>query len=241
MTTLTFRSDMTVELIQHMGSDDMVVQAARVSTQTEGYPLGMPTAASAKADAGLINFLMKNRHGTPFEHNAMTFRIEAPIFVFREFHRHRIGWSYNEESGRYTQLKPVFYVPGPDRNLVQEGKPGAYTFVPGNVEQYSGMDWDVRQANGIAYANYERMLGEGIAREVARICLPVNIYSSMYATCNARSLMSFLSLRTKSTTATFPSFPQREIEMVAEEMEIVFEELFPITHDAFHQNGRVAP
>lgn len=236
---ITFRSDMSVQLIQHMGGDDMVAHAARISTGT--MKTSPPRPGLAEEHSGLINFLMKNRHGTPFEHNAMTFRIEAPIFVFREFHRHRIGWSYNEESGRYSQLKPVFYVPGPDRNLVQQGKPGAYTFVPGDASQLFMVKYNLEKANEIAYQNYQYQLDAGIAREVARMCLPVNIYSSMYATCNARSLMSFLSLRTKSPTATFPSFPQREIEMVADQMETLFMELFPLTHIAFCAHGRVAP
>lgn len=236
---ITFRSDMSVQLIQHMGGDDMVAHAARISTGT--MKTSPPRPGLAEEHSGLINFLMKNRHGTPFEHNAMTFRIEAPIFVFREFHRHRIGWSYNEESGRYTQLKPVFYVPAADRNLVQEGKPGAYTFVPGTEDQYTELEDELGGLGKAAYMSYDAMLDLGIAREVARMCLPVNIYSSMYATCNARSLMAFLSLRTKSPTATFPSFPQREIEMVADQMETLFMELFPLTHIAFCAHGRVAP
>ena len=84
--------------------------------------------------AGLINFLMRDRHGTPFEHSSMTFYVQAPIFVFREFMRHRIA-SYNEESGRYRELRPVFYVPGPQRRLRQQGKPGHYEFVDGTPEQ----------------------------------------------------------------------------------------------------------
>ena len=80
---------------------------------------------------------MRDRHGSPFEHNSMTFYVQAPIFVFREFMRHRIA-SYNEESGRYRELRPVFYVPGPERKLIQEGKPGAYVFVDGTPEQYRG-------------------------------------------------------------------------------------------------------
>ena len=75
---------------------------------------------------------MRDRHGSPFEHNSMTFYVQAPIFVFREFMRHRIA-SYNEESGRYRELRPVFYVPGPERKLTQIGKPGAYEFVDGNA------------------------------------------------------------------------------------------------------------
>src|SRR5690606_27027543 len=144
--------------------------------------------------------------------------VQAPIFVFREFMRHRIA-SYNEESGRYRELRPVFYVPGPERRLLQVGKPGAYTFEPGSPEQHALVDSEIKASCTQAYESYQRMLDAGIAREVARAVLPVTIYSSMYVTMNARALMNFLSLRTKREGTHFPSFPQREIEMDAEEME----------------------
>ncbi len=188
--------------------------------------------------------------------------MEMPIFVFREFHRHRIGWSYNEMSGRYRELPPTFYVPGPNRNLVQVGKAGAYEFVPGTDEQYG----DAAQTMGLtyraAYEGYQILLNMGVAKEVARIVLPVGTYSAQFATCNPRSLMAFLSLRTKAEPywvaqgladaeddtyyrnpggSMFPSFPQREIEMVAEQMEQHFYDLFPMTYQAFCENGRVAP
>ena len=92
-----------------------------------------------------------------------------------------------------------------------------------------------------SYAAYREMLEAGVAREVARTVLPVGLYSSMYATCNARALMNFLSLRTRRDDSAFPSFPQREIEMVAEEMEREWAALMPLTHAAFEANGRVAP
>ena len=177
---------------------------------------------------------------SPFEHNSMTFYVQAPIFVFREFMRHRIA-SYNEESGRYRELRPVFYVPGPERRLVQQGKPGAYEFVEGTPEQHELVDTETRAVCEAAYASYQRMLAAGVAREVARIVLPLTIYSSMYVTVNARSLMNFLSLRTKRDDAHFPSFPQREIEMCAEQMEQAWAGLMPLTHAAFEKNGRVAP
>jgi thymidylate synthase (FAD) len=177
---------------------------------------------------------------SPFEHNQFTFFVSAPIFVFREFHRHRT-FSYNEESGRYRRLEPVFYVPGPDRKLVQEGKPGRYVFVDGTPEQHKLVDEATRRVCTEAYRAYLEMLEAGVAREVARGVLPVSTYSSMYATCNARALMHFLSLRTKREDSAFPSFPQREIEMVAERMEAFFAEAMPLTHAAFERNGRVAP
>ena len=233
-----FRSDMTVDLVKASASDSDVLWAARVSTKGE-QSLDEAGADPARS-GGLINFLMRDRHGSPFEHSTMTFLVSAPIFVFREFMRHRV-WSYNEESGRYRQLDPVFYLPGPDRKLVQEGKPGKYVFVPGTDEQHAKAEATVRRSCEASYAAYLEMLDAGIAREVARTVLPVGIYSSMYATCNARALMHFLSLRTKHEEATFPSFPQREIEMVAEKMEAFFAELMPLTHAAWQANGRVAP
>ncbi|HZE34238.1 MAG TPA: FAD-dependent thymidylate synthase [Actinoallomurus sp.] len=235
---IRFRGDMTVELVKHAASDADVVWAARVSTK------GETSLADVEADPersrGLINFLMRDRHGTPFEHSTMTFYVRAPIFVFREFMRHRT-FSYNEESGRYRELAPEFYVPGPSRKLVQQGKPGKYDFAEGTPEQHKLVVEATQEACRGAYAAYREMLEAGVAREVARTVLPVGLYSSMYATCNARALMNFLSLRTRGDDAAFPSFPQREIEMVAEEMEREWAGLMPLTHAAFEANGRVAP
>jgi thymidylate synthase (FAD) len=235
---VTFRSDMTVELIKHAASDADVIWAARVSTK------GEQTLAEIDADpqrsAGLINFLMRDRHGTPFEHSSMTFYVQAPIFVFREFMRHRT-FSYNEESGRYRKLQPVFYRPGPDRMLVQSGKPGAYEFSAGTQAQHDLVNAAVEESCRQAYEAYLSMLDAGVAREVARTVLPVGLYSSMYATCNARALMNFLSLRVKREDSAYPSFPQREIEMVAEQMEAHWAGLMPLTHAAFERNGRVCP
>lgn len=238
---IEFRSDVTVELVRSSASDADVLFAARVSTQGEQTldDAAAGTEATAR-DRGLINYLMRDRHGSPFEHNSMTFYVQAPIFVFREFMRHRIA-SYNEESGRYRELRPVFYVPAADRNLVQVGKPGAYEFLPGTPEQHAVVDEGVRRVATDAFETYQRMLAAGVAREVARIVLPLNIYSSMYVTMNARSLMNFLSLRTKAEGSHFPSFPQREIEMCAEKMEAFWADLMPLTHAAFTAGGRVAP
>src|SRR5215472_9148020 len=132
LTDIDFRSEMTVELVKHSASDSDVIWAARVSTKGEQSQEDIN--ADPERSAGLINFLMRDRHGTPFEHSTMTFYVHAPIFVFREFMRHRT-FSYNEESGRYRQLDPVFYVPDADRKLVQSGKPGAYVFEEGTPGQ----------------------------------------------------------------------------------------------------------
>ncbi len=245
MTEIEFRSDVTVELVRASAHDSDVLFAARVSTQgeqtlEESLRSTEAPAESEKRDKGLINYLMRDRHGSPFEHNSMTFYVQAPIFVFREFMRHRIA-SYNEESARYRELNPVFYVPAEDRNLVQVGKPGAYDFIPGTPEQTQIVQEATKHAVTVAYQEYERMLEAGVAREVARGVLPVATYSSMYVTMNASSLMNFLSLRTKREGTHFPSFPQREIEMVAEKMEDAWAKLMPMTYGAFNEHGRVSP
>ncbi|MBV2353588.1 FAD-dependent thymidylate synthase [Streptomyces sp. J2-1] len=236
---LTLRGDVTVELVKSSASDADVLFAARVST------LGEQSLDELKKDPerskGLINYLVRDRHGSPFEHNSMTFLISAPIFVFREFMRHRVGWSYNEESGRYRELSPVFYVPDASRKLVQEGRPGKYVFVEGTPAQREAVGSTLAESYEQAYTAYQKLLAEGVAREVARAVLPVGLFSSMYATCNARSLMHFLGLRTQHELARVPSFPQREIEMVGEKMEEEWAKLMPLTHAAFNANGRVAP
>lgn len=232
--TIRIRSDFDVELIDFGGSDDLICKAARVST------LGAASLQSSES-SGLINFLMRNRHGSPFEHGMMMFRISAPIVVWREFMRHRIGFSYNEQSGRYMELSPDFYSPPKHRNLVQIGKAGAYDFVPGDDEHYGIMEECLEMAYTVSWDAYQRQLEAGIAKEVARLCLPVATYSTAYVTCNPRSLMSFLSLRTKRSGSLFPSYPQWEISQVADQMERIFQDRFPMTAIAFNRAGRVSP
>jgi len=235
---IQFRDDVSVELVKSSASDADVIWAARVSTAGD-KSLEDVGADPAKSE-GLINYLARERHGSPFEHTSMTFFISAPIFVFREFMRHRIA-SYNEESGRYRELRPVFYVPSKERKLVQVGKPGAYSFIEGTAEQHQMTVDAIKETCTLAYENYQKLLTAGVAREVARAVLPVTLYSSMYVTMNARALMNFLSLRTAREGSHFPSYPQREIEMVAEKMEAEFAKLMPITYGAFQKSGRIAP
>ncbi len=234
MSSIRLRSDFDVNLVEAAGSDELICKAARVST------LGAASIDSEES-AGLLQFLMKNRHGSPFEHSMMMFRISAPIVVWREFMRHRIGYSYNEQSGRYMELDPVFYIPPPERALIQIGKPGHYTFEPGSETDYDTMCALLIPAYQKAWDAYQEQLDSGIAKEVARLCLPTAIYSTAYVTCNPRSMMSFLSLRTKHEESMFPSFPMWEINQVATQMEWFFEDLFPITHKAFVNSGRVSP
>src|SRR4051795_8536463 len=160
---VTYRSDVAVELVRASAQDADVLFAARVSTQGE-QSLGQ-LDADPQRSKGLINYLMRDRHGTPFEHNSLTFYVQAPLFVFREFQRHRIA-SYNEESGRYRELRPVFYVPGDQRNLVQTGRPGSYEYVPGTPEMTELVQREARTSSTKAYEAYQRMLQAGVAREV---------------------------------------------------------------------------
>jgi thymidylate synthase (FAD) len=236
MTELTFRSDMDVEVVKCVGDDAGIAEAAWVSNYGGDIPQDQ-----AERIPGLINFLMRDRHGTPFEHNSITYRISAPLFVFYEFHRHRVGWSYNEESARYRELEPVFYVPASDRALRQIGSPGRYKFELGSYEQMVITEASHMRAAQNAWEEYRHLLDKGVAKEVARNVLPVSIYKTMYATCNLRSLFAFLTLRRGHPLSTVPTHPLREIEMVAEKMEDAVRTRFPLAFEAFDKNGRVSP
>lgn len=228
-----FTSNMDVALVDSMGDDHSIVHAARVST--------MGSRADDIGDLDLerfILFLVRNRHGSPFEHVSFTFRISAPIFVWREFLRHRM-LSANEESGRYKVLEPRFYVPDDTRNLVQVGKTGAYEFVPGSPAQTEATQASLTHVSCTAYSAYRDLLDLGVAKEVARMALPLNIYSTAYVTMNLRALTNFLSLRVQDSNSTFPSFPQREIEDVAIQMEALASRVAPIALELFDANGRV--
>lgn len=240
---MQFKSDVDVRLVQHCGGDHMVVAAAKVSTsgpEAEAFA----TSDSAEGNAGLIRYLMAHRHGTPFEHGSMTFYVHAPIFVWREWHRHRIAFSFNEESGRYKQLEPVFYLPKEDRPMmkVDSWKPGRPKFTRcDDPAKYDQLCLRLRSSYKLGYENYIENLADGFDPGLARDCLPVGIYSACWVTCNPRSMMAFLSLRTHEPTATAVSYPLWEIDVAARKCEEIFAELWPITHAAFCANGRVAP
>jgi thymidylate synthase (FAD) len=227
-------TDNTIRVLDHgfvrlddaMASDLSVVNAARVSFARRRDEVD-------DADAGLIRFLMRDRHGTPFEHNAFRFHIRCPIFVAREWFRHRVG-SFNEFSMRYAKATDEFYVPEPEDVRSQVGKPGAYTFETVDPELAEQTREDMRAVYEAAFATYERLVEQGIAREVARAVLPVGAYTEFYWTLNARSLMNFVSLRAAETA-------QREIRRYAEAVERFLEQQMPITHAAFVANNRNAP
>lgn len=221
-----------VTLVDHMAGDDKVFGAARVSTGKRPED----TTKGETADRGLIEFLMRNGHGTPFEHAVFQFFVKAPLFVVREWQRHRMA-SYNEQSGRYSVMQPEFYVPDhvrvPDPGNKQSS---VRVLAAGPV----GPDWEnlvlksVRDSARLAYTTYETLIAEGVAREMARLVLPLNLYTSFWFTVNARSLMNFLELRNAPAA-------QWEIQQYAQVLEDEFARLMPWTHDAFVNHGRVAP
>jgi thymidylate synthase (FAD) len=224
----------TVEVLDHgfvrlddaMADDLSVVNAARVSFARRKEEMD-------DGDAGLIRFLLRERHGTPFEHNSFRFHVRAPIFVAREWFRHRVG-SYNEFSMRYAKATDEFYVPHADDVRTQVGKPGAYSFEPVSPELAQAARDELAAVYAAAYAAYERLVEQGVARELARAVMPVGAYTEFYWTVNARALMNFVSLRAAETA-------QREIRRYADAVEIFFAERMPVTYEAFVSAGRIAP
>lgn len=242
---MKFISDITVNLEQVLATDEQVLRAAKVSTKGDKVAEELIDQGEV---VGLIRYLMQHRHGTPFEHNMFTFFVHAPIFVWREWHRHRIGFSYNEESARYKKLDPVFYIPPPNRPMfkVDNWKPGKPKFMPleevdAGPEKYTTLLYNLSNSYKIAYSAYEQNLSMGFDPGLARDCLPVGIYSSCWVTCNARSLMSFISLRTHNPDARDISYPLYEIEVAARKAEEVLKQHMPITHEAFINTGYRAP
>jgi thymidylate synthase (FAD) len=215
-----------VRLDDAMASDLSVVNGARVSFARHKEEMD-------ESDEGLIRFLMRDRHGTPFEHNAFRFHVRCPLFVAREWFRHRVG-SFNEFSMRYAKASDEFYVPEPEDVRSQVGKPGAYSFEPVDAELAEQAREELREVYDAAYSAYTRLADQGIARELARLVMPMGAYTEFYWTVNARSLMNFVSLRAAETA-------QREIRRYAEACERFFAEKMPVTHAAFVANARVAP
>lgn len=234
MKDIQVTSKITCELIDSRASDEMVAMAAKVLAPGTDLPEG---------GEKIIPYMMKHRHGTPFEHTMFQFFVEAPIFVFREWHRHRIGFSYNETSARYKPMEPKFWQPSKERPLV--AAPGSSSarpeFIPGGDAMWDKACESMAASYHEAWHTYQRLLDDGVAKEVARAVLPVGIFSSMWVTCNARSLMAFLSLRTHHKDASFVSYPQAEIEECAKKMEAEFARMMPVSYEAFVANGRVAP
>lgn len=221
---MKFRSDMVVELIDHMGSDETIARAARVSTGKDQLDQGRIE--------GLIGYLVREGHTSTLEHCTVTIRLNAPIFVHRQIMTHRT-MSKNSESGRYTELKPDFYVPSEERPLVNAGKPAHPELVAGTDLQFDFMRHEHEIVYDIAWSSYQDMLRQGIAEEVARNVLPVGIYTSVYVTANLLGWFNFLRLRNGSN-----GHPQWEIADTALQVEAIIADLYPIAYQAWKQaNG----
>jgi thymidylate synthase (FAD) len=226
---------LSVELIDSMGDDLRIVNAARVSfsKQSTWAAYGPDGGELREADEGLIGYLMRNRHGTPFEMVVMTFRVTVPIGVAREWQRHRIG-SFNEVSTRYVEMQPDFYVPELGAVRKQVGKAGHYRFETMDASDAQAVQVGMRQAYAIAYATYQDLLRMGVAKELARNVLPVGLMTSFYWTVNLRSLLNFLSLRTHETALL-------EIRQEATEVERLACSVAPAAMAAWDVCGRQAP
>lgn len=215
-----------VRLDAHMADDLSVVNSARVSFAKSSEELD-------SAGKGLINFLMRERHGTPFEHNSFRFHVKCPLFVAREWFRHRIG-SFNEFSARYSEVQDDFFIPAVEDVRTQVGKPGAYTFEQVDEQLAREARNIINSVNNYTYRAYRHMVKKGVAKELARTVLPVGMYTQFYWTVNARALMNFLSLRNHESA-------QRDIRYYAQEVENLFKEIMPVTYEAWVKNGRIAP
>jgi thymidylate synthase (FAD) len=211
----------SVDLIQTNATDDMVAMAAWVSHDQDSEE----RLANREQVKKLINFLYTNKHMSPFEHGQFTFKIDVPLFVAREFHRHRT-FSYNEVSGRYTEMQPRFWVG--DEARIQKGKPGDYYFEPGDEEQTELYHTSKKKAVKRAWKQYKKRLASGMAKEQAREDLPLSLMTQFYATVNPRNLMAFLTLRNEKHAL-------KEIQAVAVQMEEIFAEQMPLTYEAYRR------
>jgi thymidylate synthase (FAD) len=222
-------SDGFVRLDSAMADDFSVINSARVSFAKQSELHSELTGA----DKGLIKFLMREHHGTPFEHNAFRFHVKCPVFVAREWFRHRIG-SFNEFSARYSEVPNEFFIPDESSIRTQVGKPGAYSFEPVNDVLAKSTVEMISSINEKAYETYALLVSQGVAKEVARMVLPVSMYTQFYWTVNARALMNFLALRTDPNA-------QREIREFADAVEKLFAEQMPETWKAWVEFGKVCP
>lgn len=208
-----------VRLVDHMGSDLSIVRSARVS-----YDADWRAGEDEGSDKRLINYLMRNRHTTPFESVTLTFEVKAPIFVFRQWHRHRT-FSYNEVSARYTSLPAEYYVPEVDQITTQSTSNKQMR----TDEQHpiaSAMQELIRTQSRQAHEVYHVLIKKGCPRELARSVLPVNTYSHMFATVNLHNLFAFIRLR-------IHSHAQYEIRVYAEAMLKLVEPIVPVAVAAF--------
>ena len=216
-------NEIDVQLIKHNISDDMVCLAAWVSHDIDNEERLAHEGRKEK----LINFLVREKHLSPLEHGSMTVKADVPLFVRSEWHRHRTQ-SYNEVSGRYTEMKPRFWAGSNTR--VQQGKPGDYYFVDGTDEQYALYLQTKRKIAQSAWNVYQDRMSAGIAKEQAREDLPLSLMTQFYATANLRNWLQFLQLRDEAHAL-------KEIRMAAVKVGELIREAAPITYEAFTKYG----
>lgn len=212
-----------VRLIDHMGNDLSIARNARVS-----YDAAWRAGEDQGSDERLINYLYKNGHNTPFESVTFTFEVKAPIFVFRQWHRHRTQ-SYNEISARYRELPEEFYVPELDQITTQSTDNKQMR----TNERHPNAKWLqnlIELSNQDAFKHYKKLIENGCPRELARSVLPVGTYSHMFATMNLHNLFRFLAER-------LHPHAQYEIRVYAEAMLELIEPIIPVATKAFN-NGR---
>lgn len=211
-----------VRLVDHMGSDLAIVRNARVS-----YDAEWRTGEDEGKDAKLINYLLKNRHTSPFEAVTFTFDVKAPIFVFRQWHRHRT-WSFNEVSARYAELPEEFYVPELDQITTQSTSNKQMRTTERHPEAERVFDC-IHEHCAEAFRLYRLMLSNGVPRELARGVLPMNTYSHMFASVDLHNLFHFLRLR-------LHEHAQYEIRVYAEAMLQLVEPIVPVAVAAFREH-----
>lgn len=211
-----------VRLVESMGSDLSIVRNARVS-----YDAEWRAGEDEGKDAKLLNYLVKNRHTSPFESCVFTFEVKAPIFVFRQWHRHRTQ-SINEISARYSELPEEFYVPELDQITMQSASNKQMRTDEQNPQAES-IRQEIRESCSKAFDVYHRLIGAGAPRELARVVLPVGTYSHMFTTINLHNLMHFLKLRLHPHS-------QYEIRVYAEAMLKLIEPIVPHSVAAFKEH-----
>lgn len=216
---------MSVELIDHMGTDLTVARAAWVSTASDQRD------ASPAAVERLIRFLLSATpaHASPFGHPHVTVLVEAPIFVAREWMRHRVQ-TFSEVSSRYAEMAGEAYLPPVEDFRTQVGKPGAYTMEPMDAENAERALNDMENAYAEAHEHYLCLLGRGLAREVARNVLPLGTMTRFYATASLRNWLAFLKLRDHESALL-------EIRREAQAVRAILTDLFPTTMAAWTAAG----
>ena len=207
-----------VRLVDYMGSDLSIVRSARVSYDADWR------AGDEQKDAKLIAYLMKNKHTSPFESVQFTFEVKAPIFVFRQWHRHRT-WAYNEISARYTELDEGWYVPEPEVITTQSPTNKQMRTKEQHPEAIK-MSQVIALQNLASYQVYKKLIEDGCPRELARSVLPVGAYSRMFASVNLHNLFHFLRLRLHEHS-------QYEIRVYAQAMLQLIEPIVPVAVKEF--------